>query len=37
MGRIGFDWLRMGPVADFCEHGNELSVPIKKVGCSLTS
>jgi hypothetical protein len=25
----GFIWLRMVPVADFCELGNELSVCIK--------
>jgi hypothetical protein len=30
MGRTGFSWLMMGPLASFCEHGNESSDSIKK-------
>jgi hypothetical protein len=33
MGRTGFGWLRIGPVAGFCERGNEPSDSIKKAGC----
>jgi hypothetical protein len=31
-GRTGFGRLRIGPVADFFEHGNEPSGSIKKAG-----
>jgi hypothetical protein len=34
MGRTGFGWLRIGSVADFCEHGNEPRDSIKKGYCS---
>jgi hypothetical protein len=37
MGRTGFGWLRIGPMAGFCEHGNEPSGSIKKAGYFLTS
>jgi hypothetical protein len=37
MRRTGFGWLRIGPVAGFCENGNELSGSIKKAGYCLTS
>jgi hypothetical protein len=30
MGRTGFGWLRIGPVAGFCEYGDEPSCSIKK-------
>jgi hypothetical protein len=30
MGRTGFSWLRIGPVAGFCEHGSEPSGSIRK-------
>jgi hypothetical protein len=34
MGRTGVAWLRIGSSrAGFCEHGNETSVSIKKLGC----
>jgi hypothetical protein len=32
MGRTGFDWLRIGSMAGFCEHGNEPSGSIKEEG-----
>jgi hypothetical protein len=35
MGRTGFDWLRIGSVAGFCEHGNEPSGSIEKSGYCL--
>jgi hypothetical protein len=31
-GKTGFSWLRIGPVAGFCEHGDEPSGTIKKTG-----
>jgi len=37
MGRTGFGWLRIGPVAGFRKHGNEPSGSIKKAGYCLTS
>jgi hypothetical protein len=37
MGRAGFSWLIKGPVAGFCEHGNEPSGSIKKACYCLTS
>jgi hypothetical protein len=37
MGRTGFGLLKISPVAGFCEHGNEPSVSITKVGCCLIS
>jgi hypothetical protein len=37
MGRTGFSWLRIGPVAGFYEHGNEPSGSIKKAGHFLMS
>jgi hypothetical protein len=37
MGRTEFDGSGQGPVAGFCEHGNEPSGPIKKAGHYLTS
>jgi hypothetical protein len=30
MGRTGFSWLRIGPVAGLCEHGNGPSGSIRK-------
>jgi hypothetical protein len=30
MGQTGFNWLRLGPVACLCEHGNEPSGSIRK-------
>jgi hypothetical protein len=30
MGRTGFSWRRIGPVAGLCEHGNEPSGSIRK-------
>jgi hypothetical protein len=30
MGRTAFGWLRMGPVAGFCEDGDEPSGFLKK-------
>jgi hypothetical protein len=30
----GFIWLRYGPVAGFCVHGNEASVSIEMLGIS---
>jgi hypothetical protein len=32
MGRTGFSCYRIGPMAGFCEHGDEYSGSIKKVG-----
>jgi hypothetical protein len=32
MGRTGFGWSRIDPVAGFYEHGDEHSGPIKKAG-----
>jgi hypothetical protein len=37
MGRSGFGWLGIGPVAGFCEYGNEPSGSINKTGYWLTS
>jgi hypothetical protein len=37
MGRTGFGWLRIGPVAGFRKHCNEPSGSIKKAGYCLTS
>jgi hypothetical protein len=37
MERTGFGCLRIGPVAGFCEHGNEPSGSIKKAGYCLKS
>jgi hypothetical protein len=36
MGRTGFSWLRMGPVAGSCEPSNKSSGSIEKAGCRLT-
>jgi hypothetical protein len=30
MGRTGFGWLRIGPVAGFCEHSDEPSGSVRK-------
>jgi hypothetical protein len=35
-GGAGFGWLRVGSSGGLCEHGNELSVSIKKAGYCLT-
>jgi hypothetical protein len=32
MGRTGFNWLRIGSIGDFFEHGDEPSGFIKKAG-----
>jgi hypothetical protein len=37
MGQTGFSWLRIGPVAGCCEHSDEHSGSIKKVGFFLIS
>jgi hypothetical protein len=37
MGRTGFGWLRIGPVAALCEHGNKPSCSIKEAGYCSTS
>jgi hypothetical protein len=37
MGRTGFSWLRIGPMAGFCEHGNEPSGSIRKQDIFLTN
>jgi hypothetical protein len=37
MERTGFGWLRIVPVAGFCEHGNGPSGSIKKAGYCSTS
>jgi hypothetical protein len=37
MGELDLDGSRSGPVAGFCEHGNEPLGSINKAGCHLTS
>jgi hypothetical protein len=37
MGQNGFGWHRIGSSGGLCEHGNKLSVSIKKVSYFLTS
>jgi hypothetical protein len=36
-GGTGFSWLRIGPMAGFCEHGDEPSDSIKKARYFLMS